>query len=150
MNLLLDEYAYNSVIDEVVYWPPKRIKRVLFQVIPRGVEVVFEDDAKHFTSFEGVDQASALKWWQQAREILILVTNIEVVDSLAPPEKMYCTQLEREVLARRNELIDECLAKYRRFENDAFTNNWLVDQFGFNCSGLTENVRSILTRATKT
>ena len=150
MNLLLDEYADNPIIDEVVYWPPKCVQRVVAKESPRGVDVVFEDRNKHFTSFENLDEASFYNWWQEASEILKLVTNIEVIGSEAKADKNFSEKLASELLQRRGELIESCLSKYQAHENDEFAKYWFVEQFGFNCSKLPETIKKVLDNAANT
>lgn len=150
MNLLLDEYADNPVIDEVVYWPPKCVLRIIEKKSPFGVEVIFNDNSRHITTFENMDKANFQMWWQEAHEILELVTNIEVIGSMSKSEREISEESESKIFNRRNELIQSCLSKYQGYENDEFTKNWFVEQFGFNCSNLPESIKSVLDAAANT
>ena len=150
MNLLLDEYADNPIIDEVVYWPPKCIQRIIVKQRPHGVEVVFDDGTEHFTSFENLNEDIFLKWLQEANEVLKLVTNIEVIGSVAEADGSISEKFVSKLLQRRSVLIDDCLSRYQGSENDEFTRNWFLEQFGFNCVELPRNVRGALHNAANT
>ena len=109
MNLTLDRYADNPIIDELVCWPPRQHKinsvracSVMFRKPFIEVEIeqgeIFQ---RHFMreSFAG--------YWAEACVILDTITSIKLISDfnfnpLANPEK-----LAQEVLACRDECIEE-------------------------------------------
>lgn len=133
MNSVLDRYAENPIIDELVFWPPKsenissvRACCVLFR--KPFIEVKMAGGKlfqRHFPrpGFAG--------YWAEACVILEAVTSIELVadfsfEPLGDPEK-----LAREVLAVR----DECIAESVKMFAEGMYEQFLI-QYGPDCRNL--------------
>jgi hypothetical protein len=133
VNSVLDQYAENPIIDELVLWPPRvekissvRACCVLFrkpfiEVTMAGGEVF----QRHFPrpGFAG--------FWAEARVILETVSSIELIsefsfEELAEPEK-----LAGEVLAVR----DECIAESDKMFAEGMYEQFLM-QYGPDCRNL--------------
>ncbi len=148
MNLLLNEYTDNPVIDEVVYWPPKDVRKIVAKRKPLGIEVEFSDNTKHFTPFKKAEVVTFLSWWREAQEILSMVTNIDLVDEISSESvDTYSEELAQTILKRREELINECITRLRGHENDEFTKSWFTEQFGFNFANLPKHIEEIVQNA---
>lgn len=133
MNLALDHYADNPIIDELVFWPPKsrRIKSLraasaLFRKPFIEVELeggeVFQ---RHFA------RDSFARFWAEACVILDTLTRIELISDftfqpVAEPEK-----LQQRVLATRDECIEE---SNKMFEQGMFAQ--FLMQYGEDCKDL--------------
>ena len=95
MNLALDHYADNPIVDELVFWPPKshRIKSVracspMFR--KPFIEVELEDGDLFHRHFA---RDSFAQFWAEACVILDTLTSIELISDfsfkpLAQPEKL--------------------------------------------------------------
>jgi len=109
MNLTLDRYAENPIIDELVFWPPKQnriqsvraccvlFRKPFIEVSMEGGEVF----QRHF----GRD--SFARYWAEASVILETITSIELISDFSFEPVNDPGNLVREVLANRDECIDE-------------------------------------------
>ena len=109
MNLALERYADNPIIDELVCWPPKphrmksiRAGNVLFR--KPFVEVEMEDGEIYQRQFE---RDSFPAFWAEACVILETVTGINLISEFSFDAVRDRERLVAEVLARR----DECIAE---------------------------------------
>lgn len=133
MNLTLDHYADNPIIDELVFWPPKS-RRILSL---RGANPLFrkpfieveleggEIFQRHFV------RDSFAEFWAEACIILDTLTRIKLIsdfsfEPVAEPEK-----LQHQVLATRDECIQE---SDKMFEQGMYT-QFLI-QYGEDCKNL--------------
>lgn len=133
MNLTLDHYADNPIIDELVFMPPKlqRIKTVrACSVMFRKpfIEVELEDGEVFHRHFARESFAS---FWAEAWVILDAITTIELISEfsfnpVAEPEK-----LQQQVLATRDESIEESNQMYA---HDMFSQ--FLMQYGEDCKNL--------------
>lgn len=133
MNLALDRFADNPIIDELVRWPPspRRILRVragaaLFR--PPFIEIEYAGGEIEQRRFARDNFAAN---WAEARVVLATLTTIELVSDLdvAPPRD--AARLAREVLAVR----DACIAEAEQmFEHELYEQ--FLMQFGADCREL--------------
>jgi hypothetical protein len=96
MNLALDHYADNPIIDELVFWPPKshrisRLRACSSMFRKPFIEVEFEDGEvfhRHFAreSFAG--------FWAEACVILDALTGIELISDFDFKPLAQSTQLK--------------------------------------------------------
>ncbi|MFT5219817.1 MAG: hypothetical protein ACI87H_001957 [Gammaproteobacteria bacterium] len=136
MNLALEEFADNPVIDELVQWPPRpgRIISIrgcstLFR--KPFIELLMEDDAliqHHFM------REAFAEHWAEAVVIIEAITSIKIVSdfdfrSFPDPDEL----IER-VLASRLQCIAE---SNLMFDNDMFEQ--FLDQYGEDCYALPED-----------
>lgn len=133
MNLALDHFADNPIVDELVFWPPKSHRitsvRACSSMFRKPfIEVKLEDGDmfhRHFArdSFAG--------FWAEACVILGTLTRIELISDfsfkpLAQPGKM-----EQQVLASRDECIEESNLMYDQGMYAQF-----LMQYGEDCKNL--------------
>jgi len=109
MNQVLDHYADNPIIDELVFWPPKsrRIKSVraassmfrkpFIEVELEGGEVFH----RHFA------RDSFAQFWAEACVILDTITSIELISDFSFKPVADSEKLQQQVLATRDEYIEE-------------------------------------------
>ena len=146
MNLTLDRYAENPIIDELVFWPPKQnriqsvraccvlFRKPFIEVSMEGGEVF----QRHF----GRD--SFARHWAEASVILETITSIKLIsdfsfEPISDPEK-----LVREVLANRDECIDESNLMF----DEGMYEQFLV-QYGEDCENLPPDTVQRITHARK-
>jgi len=133
MNLLLDQYADNPVIDELVFWPPKKRRilsiracNVLFRKPFIEVEMeggeVFQ---RHFL------RPSFAESWAEACVILETVTRIKLISDFNFDAVKDRERLVGEVLARR----DECIAESNLMYDEGMYAQFLL-QYGEDCHNL--------------
>ncbi|MGB5328347.1 MAG: hypothetical protein WBO58_09005 [Gammaproteobacteria bacterium] len=133
MNLALERYADNPIIDELVCWPPRprrmnsiRAGNVLFR--KPFIEVEMEGGEIFQRQFE---RNSFAESWAEACVILETMTDIELISefSFAPvPDR---SKLVADVLANRDECIEECNQMY----DEGMYAQFLM-QFGEDCTNL--------------
>jgi hypothetical protein len=133
MNLTLDRYAENPIIDELVFWPPKQnriqsvraccvmFRKPFIEVSIEGGEVF----QRHF------DRDSFARYWAEASVILETITTIKLIsdfnfDPIGDPDK-----LVREVLANR----DECIEESNLMFDEGMYQQFLL-QYGEDCNNL--------------
>ena len=133
MNLTLDRYAENPIIDELVYWPPKQhriqsvracsvmFRKPFIEVSMQGGEVF----QRHFV------RDSFARYWAEANVILDTLTNIELIsdfrfEPISDPEK-----LVQEALTNR----DECIRESNLMFNEGMYQQFLL-QYGEDCKNL--------------
>jgi len=133
VNLLLDEYADNPVIDELVFWPPKnqriisvRACSVLFR--KPFIEVELEDGEVFQRHFQ---RPSFVESWAEACVILETVTRIKLISEFNFDAVKDRERLAREVLARR----DECIAESNLMFDEGMYAQFLL-QYGEDCHNL--------------
>ncbi len=133
MNLALDRFADNPIIDELVRWPPSphRILRVragaaLFR--PPFIEIEYADGEIEQRRFARDTFAAD---WAEARVILETLTTIELVSDLdvAPPRD--AAMLAQKALAVR----DTCIAEAGQMFEHGLYEQFLM-QFGAECREL--------------
>lgn len=139
MNLALDRFADNPIIDELVRWPPRpcRILRVragaaMFR--PPFIEIYYADgeiEQRRFARETFADD------WSRARVILETLTTIELVTDLtvAPPRD--AAALARAALEER----DACIAEAGQMFEHGLYEQFLM-QFGADCRDLPEATRA--------
>lgn len=133
MNLALDHYADNPIIDELVFWPPKshriRSVRACSSMFRRPfIEVEFEDGEvfhRHFAreSFAG--------FWAEACVILGTLTRIELISDFDFKPLAQSAELKRQVLKTRDECIIESNLMYEQGMYAPF-----LMQYGEDCRNL--------------
>ena len=133
MNLALDHFTDNPIIDELVRWPPspRRILRVragaaLFR--PPFIEIEYAGGEIQQRRFARDTFAAD---WAEARILLATLTTIELVSDLdvAPPRD--AAALAREALAVR----DTCIAEAEQMFEHGLYEQFLM-QFGADCREL--------------
>ena len=135
MNLLLDKYGENPVIDELVFWPPKKqpIKSVrasapLFR--RPFIEVEMQDGEvfhRHFL------RDSFAENWAEAVVILEAVTTIKLISDFTFRKHEDAQRLTWEVEAIRDDCIKESDAMF----DEGIYLPYLM-QFGEDCKDLPE------------
>lgn len=139
MNLALDHFADNPIIDELVRWPPAarrmlsvRACNALFR--KPFIEVCMED-GKVFQRHFARDSFAA--HWAEACVILQTLTTIETISEFSFAPAANRGQLERRVLEVRDECIAECAPMYQQGMYAQF-----LMQFGEDCRDLPPAVRA--------
>ena len=142
MNLALDRYADNPIIDELVFWPPKsnRIKSV------RGCCVMFR---KPFIEIEleggeifqrQFSRESFARYWAEACVILETISRIELISDFEFEPVRNPEQLAREILACR----DECITESNLMFDQGMYAQFLM-QYGEDCKNLPlETIQKII------
>ena len=144
MNLALERHADNPIIDELVCWPPRpcRIESiraccVLFR--KPFIEIQMADGEvihRHFS------RQSFARYWAEACVILELVTSIKLVSDFSFETVSDREKLEREVLANREECIEESEQMYA----EGMYHQFLM-QYGEDCKNLPPESLQKLTHA---
>jgi len=133
MNLTLDRYAENPIIDELVYWPPKQhriqsvraccvmFRKPFIEVVVEGGEVF----QRHFA------RESFADYWAAASVILATITSIKLIsdfrfEPISDPEK-----LVQEILTNR----DECIRESNLMFDEGMYHQFLL-QYGEDCKNL--------------
>lgn len=133
MNLTLDRYTENPIIDELVFWPPKQnrilslraccamFRKPFIEISIEGCEVF----QRHF----GTD--SFARYWAEASVFLEAITSIKLISDFSFEPIGDPGKFVREVLANRAECIDESnlmfdQGRYQRF----------LLQYGEDCKNL--------------
>ena len=133
MNLTLERYADNPVIDELVCWPPRkqRIKSiraccVLFR--KPFIEVEMEGGEifqRHFA------RESFARYWAEACVILETITRIQLISDFDFEPIKDVDQLAQDVLANRDECIEESNQMFEEGMYEQF-----LTQYGEDCENL--------------
>lgn len=133
MNLTLDRYAENPIIDELVYWPPKQhriqsvraccvmFRKPFIEVSMEGGEVF----QRHFV------RDSFARYWAEASVILDTLTNIELISDFEFEPVRDSEKLVQEVLTNR----DECIRESNLMFNEGMYEQFLL-QYGEDCKNL--------------
>ncbi|MDH3221262.1 MAG: hypothetical protein OEO19_17160 [Gammaproteobacteria bacterium] len=138
MNLALERYADNPIIDELVCWPP-RSRRILSV---RACNVLFRKPFIEVTLGDGevfqrhFARESFARYWAETIVILDTITRIETISDFrfaAMPEPQ---KLAREVLENRAECIEECDAMFTEGMYEQF-----LMQYGEDCKNLPPDTR---------
>ncbi len=139
MNLALDHFADNPIIDELVQWPPSphRILRVragaaLFR--KPFIEIYYADGAVDRRHFERQTFAAD---WAAARVILETLTTIELASDLPVEPPRDAAGLAREALEVRN----ACIAEAGQMYEHGLYAQFLM-QFGEDCRDLPAATRA--------
>ena len=133
MNLLLDEYAENPVIDELVFWPPKKQRMISVRacsVMFRKpfIEVELEEGEVFHRHFA---RPSFVESWAEACVILETVTRIKLISEFSFNAVDDRERLVAEVLARRG----ECIAESNLMFDEGMYTQFLL-QYGEDCHDL--------------
>ncbi len=144
MNQALDRYADNPIIDELVYWPPKqrriesvRACNVLFR--KPFIEVRMEGGEIFQRHFK---RESFARFWAQARVILETITRIELISDFKFEPVADRDSLAREVLACR----DECIEESNLMFAEGLYSQFLI-QYGEDCWNLPRDAQQKIARA---
>jgi hypothetical protein len=133
MNLALDEFCYNSIIDDLVEWPP-RSQRIL---TVRGCSTLFrrpfivvkladgEFIVHHFA------RDSFAEHWAEAVVILKTLTTIETISDFDYPACANQADLVAKMLRIRDESIVDSNLMYGHQLYQQF-----LDQYGEDCKNL--------------
>ena len=144
MNLTLDRYAENPIIDELVFWPPKQnriqsvraccvmFRKPFIEVSIEGGEVF----QRHYV------RDSFARHWAEASVILETITTIKLItefsfEPIDDPDK-----LVHEVLAKRDECIDESNLMF----DEGMYQQFLL-QYGEDCKNLPADAEQKITYA---
>ncbi|MDH3634472.1 MAG: hypothetical protein OES20_07175 [Gammaproteobacteria bacterium] len=142
MNLALDRYADNPIIDELVFWPPKsyRIKSVRACCVmfrKPFIEVELEGDEifqRHF------GRESFARYWAEACVILETITRIELISDFEFEPVSNAEHLAQKILACR----DECIAESNLMFEQGMYAQYLI-QYGEDCKNLPlETIQKII------
>ncbi len=144
MNLALEYFADNPIIDELVCWPPRRrrIKTIraasaLFR--PPFIEIELEDGELIHRHFERLSFATH---WAEACVILGAITGIELVSEFELPPLADAEGLRQRVLEARDECIDETNPMFDQGMYEQF-----LMQYGLDCKDLPRDTEDRLARA---
>lgn len=144
MNLALDRYADNPIIDEIVYWPPKRHRiesvracSVLFRKPFIEVEMEGGDIfQRHFA------RESFARFWAEACVILGTITSIKLISDFSFEPTSDPEKLAQEVLACR----DECIEESNLMFAEGMYSQFLI-QYGEDCKNLPQDTVHKITQA---
>ena len=144
MNLALDRYADNPIIDELVYWPPKRHRiesvracSVLFRKPFIEVEMEGGDIfQRHFA------RESFARFWAEACVILGTITRIKLISDFSFEPISDPGKLAQEVLACR----DECIEESNLMFTEGMYSQFLI-QYGEDCNNLPQDTVHKITQA---
>ncbi len=144
MNLTLDRYADNPIIDELVYWPPKRLRfesvracSVMFR--KPFIEVEMEGGEifqRHFA------RESFASFWAEACVILGAITSIKLISDFSFEPTSDPEKLVQEVLACR----DECIEESNLMFAEGMYLQFLI-QYGEDCKNLPQDTVHKITQA---
>lgn len=133
MNLTLDRYAENPIIDELVYWPPKQnriqsvraccvmFRKPFIEISMEGGEVF----QRHFA------RDSFARYWAEASVILETITSIELISDFSFEPVGDTKKLIQEVLTMR----DECIRESNLMFDEGMYQQFLL-QYGEDCKNL--------------
>ncbi|MCP4390941.1 MAG: hypothetical protein GY802_21775 [Gammaproteobacteria bacterium] len=133
MNLALDHYADNPIVDELVFWPPKSHRimsvRACSSMFRKPfIEVELEDGDifhRHFA------RDTFAQFWAEACVILDTLTRIELVSDFSFTPLAQAEKLQQQVLASRDECIEESNLMYDQGMYAPF-----LMQYGEDCKNL--------------
>ena len=144
MNLALDRYADNPIIDELLSWTavPRKVKslRGSFPVFRKPfIEVVYDDGE---TEYQHFPKEGFVKFWAEASVIIDTLTDIELISEFDfPPVADRGIQVNQ-ILESRKECIEECREMFASGFFQIF-----VDQYGWNCKDLPADIDKNLAEA---
>ena len=144
MNLALEHYAENPIIDELVYLPHKtnRINsvRACASMFRRPfIEVEMASGEVHHRHFL---RDSFARDWAEAKVILDTLTDIELISEFSYAPLKDPDSLVREVLQTR----EDCIAEAELMFNNEMYLQYL-NQFGLECKNLPEETERNLAEA---
>lgn len=133
MNLALDRYADNPIIDELVCWPPnpQKVKslRGCFPMLRRPfIEIEYVDGKSRHQHFA---KNSFVEFWSEAVVIVGVITDIDLISEFKFRPVSNRDIFEKDVLESRQECIAE--------SNQMFVGGMyqlFLDQYGANCKSL--------------
>ena len=133
MNLALERYADNPIIDELVCWPPRsrrmnsvRAGNVLFR--KPFIEVEMEGGEIFQRQFARDSFAS---FWAEASVILETMTRIKLISEFSFDPVVDRDKLVADILASRDECIEECNSMFDEGMYEQF-----LMQYGEDCANL--------------
>jgi hypothetical protein len=133
MNLALERYADNPIIDELVCWPPRsrrmnsvRAGNVLFR--KPFIEVEMEGGEIFQRQFARDSFAS---FWAEACVILETMTRIKLISEFSFDPVFDRDKLVADILASRDECIEECNSMFDEGMYEQF-----LMQYGEDCANL--------------
>jgi hypothetical protein len=133
MNLALERYADNPIIDELVCWPPKarrmnsiRAGNVLFR--KPFIEVEMEGGEIFQRQFA---RDSFPDYWAEACVILETMTDIKLISDFSFAPVADRAGLVADILANRDECIEECNQMFDEGMYEQF-----LMQYGEDCANL--------------
>jgi len=146
MNLVLDRYADNPIIDELVSWPPnpqkvKSLRGCLPMIRKPFIEIEYVGGEllhRHFT------KNSFVEFWSEAVVIVGAITDIEVISEFKFQPVQNRDNLNTEVLESRQECIEE---SNQIFDGGMF--QLFLDQYGANCKNLPASAVNNIAEAKK-
>ena len=144
MNLALEYFADNPIIDEIVVWPPRAFKISKLRAAssmfrPPFIEIELGNGELIHRHFE---RSSFAGHWAEACIILEAITTIELVSEFEPPPVADAESLRQRVFEARDECIDECNQMY----DEGMYHQYRM-QFGPDCKNLPEDTLQRLAHA---
>lgn len=144
MNLALEFFADNPIIDELVCWPPRtqKIRRIrAANVLFRRpfIEIEMQDGEmmqRHFP------RDSFARYWAEACVILDAITAIELLAEFEVPPVTDADSLVQRVLEAR----DECIEESDQMFDEGMYEQYLM-QFGHDCKGLPGDTQERILKA---
>jgi len=133
VNLALDHYADNPIIDELIFWPPKTQKilsvRACTSMFRKPfIEVEMQQGDVFHRHFP---RDSFADFWAEAVLILETLTDIELISEFRLPAIRQREQQVRDILAVR----DESIAETNKMYDEGMYHQFLL-QYGPNCKNL--------------
>ncbi len=133
MNLALDRYADNPIIDELVCWPPrpqkvKSLRGCLPMIRKPFIEIEYMDGESRQLH---LPKSSFVEFWSEAVVIIGAITDIELISELKFQPVQDKESLIKEVLKSRDECIEE---SNQMFVGGMF--QLFLDQYGANYKNL--------------
>jgi len=144
MNLVLDRYADNPIIEALVCWPPGQQKvksiRGCFPMIRHPfIEVETVDGELTHRHFQ---KDTFIYFWSEAEVIISAITDIELISEFNYQPMQNPQTLAKEVLEFRKECIED---SHQMFVAGMF--QLFLDQYGANCTDLPASVRKNIAEA---
>jgi hypothetical protein len=144
MNLALERYADNPIIDELVCWPPRNrriesiraccvlFRRPFIEVEIEGGEIF----QRHFA------RASFASYWAEACVILESITSIKLISEFNFEPVDDAEQLVQRVLVDR----EECIEESNQMFDEGMYEQFLM-QYGEDCKNLPPDTVQRIARA---
>lgn len=144
MNLALEYFADNPIIDELVCWPPRaqkirKLRAASAMFRPPFIEIELEDGELIHRHFE---RQSFARHWAEACVILGAITSIELLSEFELPPVADAEELRRRVFEARDECIEETNPMFDQGMYEQF-----LMQYGPDCRDLPEDTQERLARA---
>ena len=146
MNSVLEKFAHNFIIDEIVYWPPNHKAIISIEaIVPDIGKCIAKLNYNDGSSFDiDIERGCFEETWNEACAVLQSVTNISHgLRRLTPDEIMSLEKDRQEYVGYEIERISQKADRIEKekinyaielFESEMY--EMFLEQFGYNCSDL--------------